>query len=77
MKLIVLILFFIFSNLSPIKKIIVKGSTILSVGEINKIIRPFEGQMLGLRDMQKVVNLITEACRQKGFVTFRAILPLI
>jgi len=58
-----------------IKKIIVKNNKILSLEEVNKVIKPFEESSLGLRDMHKVAYLLTVACRQKGFVTFLAILP--
>ena len=58
-----------------IKKIVVINNKILSPDEINKIIIAFERSSLGVRDMHKVAYLLTETCRQKGFVTFRAILP--
>jgi hemolysin activation/secretion protein len=58
-----------------IKKINVKGATLLSQKEIEEIILPFENKELTLRQMQKVVNLITDAYRRQGYVTSRAYLP--
>ncbi len=58
-----------------IKKIVVTGNTILPASEIDSIVRPFEGKVLTITDMQKVADLITDAYRQKGFITTRAIIP--
>jgi hemolysin activation/secretion protein len=58
-----------------VKKINVTRVTLLSESEISKIITPFENKELSLADMQKVVNLITDAYRSKGYVTSRAYLP--
>ena len=58
-----------------IKKVNVTGNTILASREIEKIIAPFEGKELSLREMQKVSDLLTDAYRKRGFITTRAILP--
>lgn len=58
-----------------IQKIRVTDVHLLSEGEINQIILPFEGKELGLEEMQKVVELITDTYRKKGYVTCRAYLP--
>ncbi len=57
-----------------INKITVSGNTLLPQSEIDKIIKPFEGKEMTLRDMQKVADLVTDAYRKKGFITTRAIL---
>jgi len=58
-----------------IKKIDVTGATIISKSEIDNIILPFENKECTLKDMQKIADLITDAYRQKGYVTSRAYLP--
>lgn len=58
-----------------IKKIIVTGNTLISQQEIERIISPFENQELTLKDFRKIADLITDAYRQKGYVTSRAYLP--
>ena len=58
-----------------IKKINVKGVTLLLEREINEIILSFENKELTLRQMQEVADRITDAYRQKGYVTSRAYLP--
>ncbi len=62
------------SQKALINKIIVSGNAILSRIEIAKIVGPFEGKEMDVRDMQKVADLITDAYRKKGFITTRAIL---
>ncbi len=58
-----------------IKKINVTRATLISSREISEIISPFENKELSLAEMQKVVDLITDAYRKKGYVTSRAYLP--
>ena len=58
-----------------IRKINVTGRTLLSEKEINGIILPSENKELTLRDIQKIADLITDAYRQKGYITSRAFLP--
>lgn len=58
-----------------IKNITVTGVTLLADKEINKIIIPYKDKELTLGDMEKVANLITDAYRQKGYITSRAYLP--
>ena len=58
-----------------VKKINVTRVTLLSDKEVSEIITPFENKELSLADMQKVVDLITDAYRRKGYVTSRAYLP--
>jgi hemolysin activation/secretion protein len=58
-----------------IKKISITRATLVNSQEINEIISPFENRELSLAEMQKVVDLITDAYRKKGYVTSRAYLP--
>ncbi|MFA5100245.1 MAG: ShlB/FhaC/HecB family hemolysin secretion/activation protein, partial [Candidatus Omnitrophota bacterium] len=58
-----------------IKKINVTRVTLLPDYVIFGITAPFENKELTLAEMQKVVNLITDAYRGRGFVTSRAYLP--
>lgn len=58
-----------------VKTITVIGTTLIPEKDINKIITQYQGKELNVRDMQKVADLITDAYRQKGFVTSRAYLP--
>jgi len=58
-----------------IKKINVTRSTLITSQEIIEITAPFENKDLRLAEMQKVVDLITDAYRKKGYVTSRAYLP--
>ncbi len=58
-----------------IKNITVIGVTLLPDKEISKIITPYNNKELTMGDMETVVNLITDAYRQKGFITSRAYLP--
>ncbi len=57
-----------------INKIIVTGNTILPASVIASIIHPFEGIELTVSDMQKVANLLTDAYRNKGYITTRVVL---
>ena len=50
------------------------GSTLLSAKEIKDIISGYENKELALDEMQKVADAITDAYRQKGYVTSRAYL---
>jgi len=58
-----------------INTITVEGVSLLKESEINDIIAPFKGKELSLKSMQKIADLITDAYRQKGFVTSRAYIP--
>ncbi|NLE64463.1 MAG: ShlB/FhaC/HecB family hemolysin secretion/activation protein [Elusimicrobia bacterium] len=58
-----------------VSRIEVTGATLLSAREIRKIIAEYEGKELSMRGMQEVANKITDAYRQRGYITSRAILP--
>jgi hemolysin activation/secretion protein len=58
-----------------VSKFKVVGATLLSREEIEEIVKPFEGKELSLKELQGVVDLITRAYREKGYVTSRAYLP--
>ena len=58
-----------------VKKIDVKGATLIPQQVIDNIIKGYEGKELSLRDMQKVCDLITDEYRKRGRVTSRAYMP--
>ena len=58
-----------------VKTIEVKDSTLVSREVIDKIIIPYEGKELSLREMQKICDLITDEYRKRGRITSRAYLP--
>lgn len=51
-----------------IKKIIVKGVTLLDEDEIKKIILPFQKHWLSKADIQQILDAIGEAYKEKGYV---------
>lgn len=57
-----------------VNNITVTGATLISEKEINAVIKQFKNKELMLKDMQKMVDLITDIYRKKGFVTSRAYL---
>ena len=58
-----------------IKNIKITGATLIPESELRKIAEPFEKRELALTEMQKVVDLITDAYRKKGYITSRAYIP--
>ncbi len=58
-----------------IRTIKVEGVTLVPDFEIKAITVQYEGKELSFREMQKVVDLVTDAFRKKGYVTSRAYLP--
>ncbi|MBN2483191.1 MAG: ShlB/FhaC/HecB family hemolysin secretion/activation protein [Candidatus Omnitrophica bacterium] len=58
-----------------VRQITVEGATLLSQPEIRNIVGPFEGKSLTMSAIQKIADLITDAYRQKGYVTSRAYVP--
>jgi len=58
-----------------VKTIDVQGVTLLPEATIDNITKNYEGKELTVKDMQKVCDLITDAYRQKGYVTSRAYMP--
>ncbi len=58
-----------------IRNISVTRATLISQEEIRGIIAPFENKELSLAEMQRAVDLVTDAYRKKGYVTSRAYLP--
>jgi len=58
-----------------VKKIDVKGVTLIPQLVVDKITKDYEGKELTLKDMQKVCDLITDEYRKKGYVTSRAYMP--
>jgi len=58
-----------------IQKINVEGITILSNDEVRRIVAPFEGRELSLKEAQKIANMLSEEYRKKGYLTSRAYIP--
>lgn len=60
---------------SLVKKIDVKGVTLIPKDAVDKIVKGYEGKELGLNSMQRICDLITAEYRKRGKVTSRAYLP--
>ena len=60
---------------SLVKKIDVRGVTLIPQDAVDKIIKDYEGKELTLNEMQKVCDLITDEYRKRGRVTSRAYMP--
>ncbi|MFA5157027.1 MAG: ShlB/FhaC/HecB family hemolysin secretion/activation protein [Candidatus Omnitrophota bacterium] len=58
-----------------VTSITVTGATLITEDEINAVTAEFKNKELMLKDMQKMVDMITDIYRRKGFVTSRAYLP--
>lgn len=58
-----------------VEKIVVKGNTLLPFELIEDIVTPYEGKQLSGADIQKIVDLVTDEYRKRGYVTSRAYLP--
>ena len=58
-----------------ITKIDVQGVTLIPKEAVDKIVKNYEGKELGVKEMQKVCDLITDEYRTRGKVTSRAYLP--
>jgi len=57
-----------------VKNIRVEGATLLSKSVIKRLVRPFEGQRLTLIEINSILQVITNAYAEKGYVTSRAVL---
>jgi hemolysin activation/secretion protein len=58
-----------------IKKISVTGVTLVPQYKIDEIIALYQGKELTVREMKEAADRITDAYRQRGFITSRAYLP--
>ncbi len=58
-----------------VETIVVEEATLLSKEEIEKITSQYEGKELSLKTIQKIVDLITDEYRKKGYATSRAYIP--
>ena len=58
-----------------IASIVIDGAVILSAIEAAAITRPFEGQCLGLAEIDEILRHLTNWYMDRGFVTTRAYLP--
>lgn len=58
-----------------VKTIKVTGAVLIPEARVWSIVLPFEDRELTLTEMQKVADLVTDAYRQRGYVTSTAVLP--
>ncbi|MBF0529176.1 MAG: ShlB/FhaC/HecB family hemolysin secretion/activation protein [Deltaproteobacteria bacterium] len=58
-----------------IHKIEVRGVSLIPQALVDGIVKDYEGKEAGVRDMQKICDLITDEYRKRGRVTSRAYLP--
>lgn len=58
----------------PIQRIRVEGSTLLSESTLARIVRKYEGQCLSLEEINGILQVLTNAYVERGYVTSRAVL---
>ncbi len=58
-----------------IKKITITGVNLVPQYKLDEIIAMYQGKELSVREMKEAADRITEAYRQRGFITSRAFLP--
>ncbi len=59
----------------PIDRVIVDGVTLFDASKAKAWIAPFEGKCLGLQDFNRIMEAITTAYVDEGYITSRAYLP--
>lgn len=59
----------------PIDKIDVRGAELLEASDVNALVSTFEGKCLGLAELDQVLEKITLAYVDRGYVLSRAYLP--
>lgn len=57
-----------------IRSIKVEGSTLLSSSTLRRLVQPFEGKCLTLGEINEILQRITNAYAERGYVTSRAVL---
>ena len=63
------------TNLIPVEKVTVTGSTIFTPEELKAIVQSIEGRSVSLAEIENTVKEITRLYLAKGYITSRAILP--
>jgi len=63
------------SNSVTVEKIRIKGHTIFSEKEIEKITKPYRGQELDFNKLRNITKAITDLYISKGYITSGAFLP--
>ena len=58
-----------------VNRIVVEGTTLLPEEEIDKLVKPYEGQLQTLENLSRLVEQITTFYRSKGYLTTEAFLP--
>jgi len=58
-----------------VQRIIVTGSTIFGLDQLNPIVQPYEERFLTLEQLREVADKITQLYLDRGYITSRAIIP--
>jgi hemolysin activation/secretion protein len=53
----------------------ISGNSVIDIHELSPIVRPYIGQSVGLAELQKIADLITQKYRNKGYTIAKAYLP--
>ncbi|MCP2730076.1 ShlB/FhaC/HecB family hemolysin secretion/activation protein [Limnofasciculus baicalensis] len=61
-------------GLITVERIEVKGSTVFGENELNPIIKPVEGRTVGIEELRKVADALSQLYLDRGYITSRAIL---
>ena len=59
-----------------VKEIRVEGSRLIPLGEVRRLVAPYEGRTVAVSDLQQLATVLTQWLRGHGYVTSRAYLPL-
>ncbi|CZF86798.1 ShlB/FhaC/HecB family hemolysin secretion/activation protein [Grimontia marina] len=62
------------ANCFEVSQVRVVGNSVLSKKEITQLVSPFAGQCLGAKNINQVLQVLTNAYVAKGYVTTRAVL---
>ena len=58
-----------------IHEIVLEGNTIFTTQQLHVYVKPYEGRVLFLKDLQDLTNLITAVYQRAGYITCRAYIP--
>jgi hemolysin activation/secretion protein len=59
-----------------VREIVLEGNTIFTTQQLRVYVKPYEGHVLFLKDLQDLANLITAHYRRAGYITSLAYVPL-
>ncbi len=63
------------TNCRQIHSISVSGVTLLRQGQLDDLLAPYQGQCLGVAEIERILGTLTNAYIDKGYVAARAYLP--